>query len=126
MSIEITECEKKTTWDGFVAKRPEANFLQSWDFYEFHIARGKKIVRRAVMDGESIVGVYAGVVETAKRGRYLAIAGGPIVDWADKKLEKDFFLKMVLGTEGETYTVENGEYYPILPAFDEKQKSRVT
>ncbi len=28
---------------------------------------------------------------------------------------------MVLGTEGETYTVENGEYYPILPTFDEKQ-----
>lgn len=44
-----------------------------------------------------------------------------VIDWADKKLEKDFFLKMVLGTEGETYTVENGEYYPILPAFDEKQ-----
>ena len=44
-----------------------------------------------------------------------------VVDWADKKLDKDFFLKMVLGTEGETYTVENGEYYPILPTFDEKQ-----
>jgi putative aldouronate transport system substrate-binding protein len=44
-----------------------------------------------------------------------------VVDYADKKLEKDFFLKMVLGTEGETYKVENGEYYPILPAFDEQQ-----
>lgn len=44
-----------------------------------------------------------------------------VIDWADKKLEKDFFLEMVLGTEGETYTVENGEYYPILPTFDEKQ-----
>ncbi|GAA4294356.1 hypothetical protein GCM10023142_31400 [Anaerocolumna aminovalerica] len=44
-----------------------------------------------------------------------------VIDWADKKLDKDFFLEMVLGTEGETYTVENGEYYPILPTFDEKQ-----
>jgi hypothetical protein len=44
-----------------------------------------------------------------------------VIDWADKKLDKDFFLQMVLGTEGETYTVENGEYYPILPTFDEKQ-----
>lgn len=44
-----------------------------------------------------------------------------VIDWADKKLDKDFFLKMALGTEGETYTVENGEYYPILPTFDEKQ-----
>ena len=44
-----------------------------------------------------------------------------VIDWSDKKLDKDFFIKMVLGTEGETYTIENGEYYPILPTFDEKQ-----
>lgn len=44
-----------------------------------------------------------------------------VVDWADKKLDKDFFCQMVLGTEGDTYTVENGAYYPILPTFDEKQ-----
>ncbi len=44
-----------------------------------------------------------------------------VVDFADKKLDKDFFLKLVLGTEGETYTVENGAYYPILPAFNDSQ-----
>lgn len=44
-----------------------------------------------------------------------------VIDWSDKKLEKDFFLKMALGTEGETFTIEDGEYYPILPTFDEKQ-----
>lgn len=44
-----------------------------------------------------------------------------VVDWADKKLDADFFLEMVLGTEGDTYTLEDGEYYPILPAFNDKQ-----
>lgn len=44
-----------------------------------------------------------------------------VIDFADKKLEKDFFIKLVLGEEGVTYTVENDEYYPILPAFDESQ-----
>lgn len=44
-----------------------------------------------------------------------------VVDWADKKLDSDFFLKLSLGTEGETYKVEDGAYYPILPAFDEQQ-----
>ena len=34
---------------------------------------------------------YAGVIETAKRGRYLAIAGGPIMDWQNKSLVKDIF-----------------------------------
>ena len=44
-----------------------------------------------------------------------------LVDFADKKLEKDFFLKLVLGTEGDTFSVVDGQYYPILPAFNDKQ-----
>lgn len=86
--VDITDQKK---WDKFVKSHEEANFLQSWDFYEFHIARGKKVVRRAVMDDKTIVGVYAGVVETAKRGRYLAVAGGPIIDWTDKKIVRMVF-----------------------------------
>ena len=84
--MKIIDAENREKWDKFVSSRPEVNFLQSWDFYEFHLARGKKIVRRLVLDDEKIVGAYAGVVETARRGTYLAIAGGPIIDWGDKKL----------------------------------------
>lgn len=44
-----------------------------------------------------------------------------VIDWADKKLDDEFFLKLVLGTEGTTFTVDNGDYYPILPAFNDEQ-----
>ena len=85
--MKIVDGVSRDEWDGFVAARPEANFLQSWDFYEFHIARGKKVVRRLVLDdSDVIIGAYAGVVETAKRGRYLAIAGGPIIDWQNRNV----------------------------------------
>lgn len=87
--VDITEQQK---WDDFITSHPEANFLQSWDFYEFHKNRGKKIVRRAVVDDkDKIVAAYAGVVETAKRGTYMAIAGGPIMDWQNKKLVREIF-----------------------------------
>ena len=88
---EFIDCSSREEWDGFVSKRPEANFLQSWDFYEFHLSRGKKVVRRLVIDGGSTIGAYAGVVETAKRGTYLAIAGGPLIDWDDSKLVREVF-----------------------------------
>ena len=81
----------RSVWDEYIKSHREANFLQSWDFYEFHKSRGKKVVRRLAYEGERIVGAYAGVVETAKRGTYLAIAGGPILDWEDKKLVKMVF-----------------------------------
>ena len=84
--MNIITAENQKQWDDFITSHAEANFLQSWDFYEFHIARGKTVVRKLVLDGDKIIGAYAGVVETAKRGRYMAIAGGPIIDWKNKKL----------------------------------------
>ena len=89
--IEIVEADSKSIWDEFVTALQEANFLQSWDFYEFHRMRGKKVVRRLVKKDDKIVGVYAGVVETARRGTYLAIAGGPLIDWNDTDLVKTVF-----------------------------------
>ncbi len=44
-----------------------------------------------------------------------------VVDWVDKKLDQDFFLKLTIGTEGETFKMVGEDYYPILPAFDEQQ-----
>ncbi len=89
--MKIIDAESRSEWDGFIISHEEANFLQSWDFYEFHKFRDKKIVRRLVMKNDKIIGAYAGVVETAKRGRYLAIAGGPILDWEDLETIKAVF-----------------------------------
>ena len=85
--MKIITAENREKWDEFVTSHPEANFLQSWDFYEFHQSRGKEVVRRIAVDDQGeIIAAYAGVVETAKRGRHLAIAGGPILDWQNREL----------------------------------------
>ena len=82
-------------WDEFISSHKEANFLQSWDFYEFYASRGNHIVRRIAVDAKGkIIAAYAGVVEAAKRGRHLAIAGGPILDWSKKSLVKAIFADM--------------------------------
>ena len=93
--MKIEDCKSKKEWDKFVTSHEEANFLQSWDFYEFHQARGEEIVRRIARDNKGkIVGAYAGEVEHAKRGRHMAIAGGPILDWSNSKLVKAVFEDM--------------------------------
>ena len=89
--MNIVDAGNREEWDSFITSHEESNFLQSWDFYEFHILRDKKVVRRLVMDDNKIIGAYAGVVETAKRGTYMAIAGGPIIDWENKKLVQAVF-----------------------------------
>ena len=99
MTLRIESATSREEWDGFVSARVEANFLQSWDFYEFHLARGREVVRRLVFCDGVIVGAYAGVVETARRGRHLAIAGGPLVDWNDREVVDAVFRDM--RAEGE-------------------------
>ncbi|MBQ3409935.1 peptidoglycan bridge formation glycyltransferase FemA/FemB family protein [Candidatus Saccharibacteria bacterium] len=90
--MKIITAESKSDWDKFVTSHKEANFLQSWDFYEFYQSRGNEIVRRiAVEDNGKIAAAYAGVVEHARRGRHLAIAGGPILDWKNQKLVQKIF-----------------------------------
>ncbi|MFI3201260.1 MAG: hypothetical protein R3Y54_07025 [Eubacteriales bacterium] len=43
-----------------------------------------------------------------------------VVDFADKKLDVDFFKFLVLGTEGETFEMIGDQYYPILPNFNDE------
>jgi len=113
--------ESHLEWDKFIKSDPDSNFLQSWDFYAFHELRGKNVVRRLVKDANGkILAAYAGVVETAKRGRYLAIAGGPILDWNDKKLVKAVFKDIEkIGRENKAVFVR---VRPQLPLSEKSLK----
>ena len=91
MAYEVKTVESKEQWDSFVTSHPEANFLQSWQWGEFHTSRSKTIVRRGIYDDNKLVAVYTGHVEPARRGIHLEIAGGPIVDWQNQSLVEKVF-----------------------------------
>ena len=116
----ITEAENRADWDEFIKSHLEANFLQSWDFYEFHKARGKQIVRRILTRDGKIIAAYAGVVETAKRGTYLAIAGGPILDWKNEKIVQEVFTD--IKEVGKRKKCAFVRVRPQLPLSDESLK----
>jgi len=80
--ITTREINDKEVWENFIKGRPEANFLQSWDWGEFHTRLGDKIHRVGFYnDDELLFGVMLAVVLDARRGRYLTVPGGPIIDW---------------------------------------------
>ena len=116
--VILINAENRKEWDDFVAARPEANFLQSWDFYEFHINRGKKVVRRLVTEGRKIVGAYAGVVETARRGTYMAIAGGPLIDWKNREVVNTVFED--IRTQG---TIMGCSFVRVRPQLEESPEA---
>jgi lipid II:glycine glycyltransferase (peptidoglycan interpeptide bridge formation enzyme) len=81
--MQIAEITDKATWEAFIATRAEANFLQSWNWGVFQERLGKTVVRLGVFrDGDDHpLGVAQGVIERARRGSYLAVAGGPLIEW---------------------------------------------
>jgi len=75
---KIRDITSKEEWEGFILSRPEANFLQSWNWGVFHQNLGKKIFRIGLYENNRLSVVALCVKEVAKRGTYLTVAGGPI------------------------------------------------
>ena len=88
--MKISEAASKAEWDGFVAARPEANFLQSPSYGKMHELLGSKVVTED-FGGQ---GWALMIVRNAKRGRYLEIPCGPLIDWDDKKLARTVLAKI--------------------------------
>lgn len=80
-TFEFKNIAEKETWESYVLTRPEASFLQSWNWGEFQAVMGKKVFRVGVFQNQNQIGALLIVKETAKRGNYLTLAGGPLIDW---------------------------------------------
>lgn len=78
---------KQTTdydWLSLLRQFPEANFLQSPAYAEMNERLGFKVITK--MFGKNAGALM--VVRDAKRGRYLEIPCGPLLNWQDQKLAK--------------------------------------
>ena len=75
------------SWSEIVKKYPEANFLQSPEYGKMNEILGSKVIMEKFGDNQ-----YAlMIVRDAKRGRYLEIPCGPLIDWNNKTSVKKVF-----------------------------------
>ena len=76
----------KLDWSEVVKNHPEANFLQSPAWGKMNELVGHKVLLLQEDDVWCQM-----IVKNAKRGRYLEIPGGPLLDWQDcAKVQKTF------------------------------------
>lgn len=88
MPFTFQPIDHKEAWEKYVRSRSEANFLQSWNWGLFEEQLGKKVFRLGIFDHEQQVGALLIVKEAAKRGSYLTLAGGPLIDWQSLSVEQ--------------------------------------
>ena len=85
------------TWTSILKQHPEYNFLQSPLWAETNRQLGHKLVVRTFENRA----LYLGIVKDAKRGRYLEIPAGPVVDWSNHALVKRVFESIVKEARAE-------------------------
>jgi len=86
--VENTIGQKE--WEDFIFLHEEANFLHSWHWGEFYENLNQKVQRSAFYKNKKLVGAMLSIVEEAKRGQYLIVPGGPIIDWQDPEIVGEF------------------------------------
>ncbi len=74
-------------WKDVIEKFPEANFLQSPSYGRMNELMGAKIITEEFGGN----GYALMIVRDAKRGRYLEIPCGPLIDWQKHELVKQVF-----------------------------------
>ncbi len=73
-------------FDKYVAgSHPEANFLQSSNWGKVYEIDGEKVFYLGLFDGGTQIGASLAILKLAKRGTYIEIPGGPLVDWGKEK-----------------------------------------
>lgn len=84
-------------WEKIVEKYPEANFLQSPGYEKMNELLGNKVIREDFTGtGHALM-----VIRDAKRGRYLEIPCGPLIDWSNKTAVKAAFERIARIAERE-------------------------
>lgn len=91
MSFSIHPIIERLVWESFVLSQPEANFLHSWNWGVFHQALGKKVFYLGIYQDSQLLGVALVIKETAKRGHYLTLGGGPLLDWHQSSSAMELF-----------------------------------
>lgn len=76
-------------WSRIQQRYPEANFLQSPSWGKVNELVGHKVMIETEDDSWCLM-----IVKNAKRGRYLEVPGGPLVDWQNAAAVKAVFAQI--------------------------------
>jgi len=89
--LTVKPVTNKKIWENFCLSSNQANFLQSYNWGEFHSKINHPVFRLGVFDDQALKGVAQIIKIQAKRATYLECPGGPIIPWQDKSIRQTLF-----------------------------------
>lgn len=86
MSLRTAIIDDVSTWEWFVLRHSSQALFQSWTWGEIQKKTGASVARYGLYDGEILKGVAQVVLVKAKRGSFLHVRHGPIIEGYSPKL----------------------------------------
>ncbi|PIS38771.1 MAG: hypothetical protein COT34_01925 [Candidatus Nealsonbacteria bacterium CG08_land_8_20_14_0_20_43_11] len=113
---ETKEINDKNAWESFLEDTEEKTFLQSWNWGEFQKISGNKVWRLGIFSGEELAAVAFTVKITARRGTFLFVPHGPIIN-AKLKAQNAKLLRTLLSSLKEIGKKERASFIRIAPIW---------
>ncbi|SRR5258706_3942640 len=94
--LKVKEVKNKSEWENFISKTGSGfyPFFQSWNWGEVQKSLGFSSMRLGLYENEKIISVCQTVEINAKRGHYLHLRHGPVLEGFKKKYF-NFFLNYI-------------------------------
>lgn len=86
----MTSAYPSALWHKVLAAHPEANFLQSPAWFKYNQTLGHQVLLHDFGSGH----IALSIVKNARRGRYLEIPAGPLIDWQDQRVVSAAFAEL--------------------------------
>lgn len=88
MNLRFDEFTDRAAWELFVVKHAPQSLFQSWLWGEVQRKLGGEVRRYGLYEGDVLRGIAQTVLVRARRGSFLHVRHGPILDSLDPKLWK--------------------------------------
>lgn len=87
MTYSIKLITDKAVWEDFLLNQEENSFLQSWNYGEMMEKLGNRIFRLGAFEKDKkLIGICLAIKIKARRGTYLHVPYGPIINFSDEPL----------------------------------------
>lgn len=100
---KVKKIKNKQRWDKFVKKQKYQPFVQSYKFGEFYKKKGEDYWIFGVFDDNDLIGGSLVVSTHARRGNFLYLPYGPIIDFENKQAISELLQEISTFAEEQNY-----------------------
>ena len=94
--LNLKEVSTREEWEGFIKNAGfQPLFFQGWEWGQLERVRGKDVYNLGIYSQEQqdvssiLIGIALAVFVKARRGNFLHIRGGPLMNWSDEATTKE-------------------------------------